>query len=301
MQKMYFNKEYDYKRMHIIQTSFNNLSDLKDYLLQNPNVNSNVFLKQNSIICGEEIAGKPLSTAIEYCIGGYNKDIEIMRQLNKSLDKIVNRQTNHYRTIKSVTGSRPNVPNYIANNPKTMFKQIRQTNKKFINVLFNIACPNKTSENAILNRGALTLSLINLLEKQAYSVDFKVFMAAYCQNEVFYFTISLKRPSDVISLSKCFYPLCSKEFLRRIIFRVMESSPLKNKDWYPNYGVALTTEQTRTIFSIDKNDIVISSPDELGVAGYDILSDLNNFFKSLNINKEVVFNNSSRKEDNAFL
>ncbi|MGN0666634.1 MAG: hypothetical protein ACI4KF_08930 [Huintestinicola sp.] len=264
------------------------MSELYMYLSGDPEVNRSVFAEQHSILGDREYAGEPFERALQYCLGGYEGDYNIVLKMQKELEKYVPVKVHIRRTVKSFAGSHPNVPAFVAGSPKAMYRQERAMEKKFCTVYFNLACPAQTTHSAIINRGALALSLVKLLESQGMGVNLKVFMSVYIQNEVFIFDISLKAPQELLNAKQCFYPLCSREFVRRIVFRVMESVPFECSEWYPKYGRALSDGQFRNIFGISQRDMVISSPQEMGITGENIFSDGAEMFRIMGIDDSII-------------
>ena len=276
---------YRYGHMSVYNAAFHDLSDMHMYIQSSPEVNREIFRDQHSIIKRADFPGDTFRNAVDYLIGGYKGDCGLTMRMLKELEKTKPIIDYTRRRERSVAGSHPNIPAYVAGVPKTMYRLSRLPEKKFVTIWFNLAYPVWTTERAVTNRGALTLSLIKLLEESGIGVDLKVFSSCYAGGEVFNCEICLKSPSEPINMKKCFYPMCSVMFLRRIVMRVMESMPFKDKDWYPNYGQPLTEEQFRLIFDIPENDIVISAPADMGILGKKITEDGERFFKKIELEK----------------
>lgn len=288
-------KIYPYKKMKIYSASFKSLSDMHMYIKGDPEVNSKIFIRQHSIISRASYVEDTFEKAVDYLIGGYTGDYDIALKMQRELEKNVIIKESFRKRERSMTGSHPNVPAYVAGVPKSMYKLTRLPEKRFVSIWFNLAYPVYTSRHAVTNRGALTLSLIKLLEAHGIGVDLRVFNACYCRGEIFICEIRLKSPSEQINGKKCFYPLCSVMFLRRIILRIMESMSFEEADWYPNYGEPLSEEQFRSIFGIPDSDIVISSPTHMGILGDDISTDGERFFKRIELEKYIEIKNEQRK------
>lgn len=280
-------KVYPYKKMKIYNAAFKSLSDMQMYILSKPQVNSRVFQKQHSITNRPEFPEDTFDNAVDYLIGGYDIDFNITLKMQREFEKTISVKNFRRSTEKAMAGSHPNVPAFVAGMPKSMYRLARAPEKKFVTIWFNLAYSVQTSKQAVMNRGALTLSMIKLLEANGIGVDLKVFSCCYNRGEVFNSEVRLKSPSEPINLKKCFYPMCSVMFLRRIILRVMESMDFQEDNWYPYYGRPLTEDQFRSIFSIPKNDIVISSPVQMGIEGGNINDDSRRFFKKIELDKYI--------------
>jgi len=275
------------KNLTIYKAQFKSLSALQFFLSNNPKVNKNIFFTQKSIEAKEDFAGEPLDKAIQYCVGGYDKDFEIFIKLKKDIEKVNTKFDNRRRTRTAVVGSRPNVPAFIAGAPKTMYRLDRSKEKKFLNIYVNLAYTNGTTNEQIRNRGILVLNLIKILEANDYEVNLKVFEACYVANEVFCASIALKHPGELLNIKKCYYPMCGKEFVRRVMIRLKESIPFK-ENWHLSYGQIMTDKQTRAVMDIPEDEIVINSPSEMGIIGNDIYEDADNFLQKINLSKEIV-------------
>lgn len=271
----------------IYKMNFKSLSGLHLFLTGNPVVNNNVFYTQRSIKGSEKFAGAPLEEAIGYLIGGYLKDFSMFVKLKKEIDSVNVKYEAKRKVRTAVVGSRPNVPAFIAGAPKTMYRMDRAKEKKFIDIYINLAYDNNTTEVQVRNRGILILNLVKLLENNDYGVNLKVFEACMVENEAFCATVGLKQPGELLNEKKCYFPMCGKEFLRRILARVKESVPFK-ENWHMSYGQVLSESQTRLIMDIPEDAILIDAPDKMGIKGEDIYEDADAFLEKINLDKEIA-------------
>ena len=271
----------------IYKMNFKSLSGLHLFLNDNPEVNTNIFYSQKSIEASVKFAGEPLEQAISYLIGGYQKDFDMFVKLRKEIDKVNIKYENSRKVKPAVVGSRPNVPAFIAGAPKTMYRVDRAKEKKFIYIYVNLAYTNNTTEAQVRNRGIMILNLVKLLESHDYGVNLKVFEACMVGNEVFSASVGLKQPGELLNDKKCYYPMCGKEFVRRILTRLKESVPFK-ENWHMSYGQVMTEQQTRIIMDIPEDAILINAPDEMGIKGEDIYQDADAFLSRINLNREIA-------------
>ena len=271
----------------IYKAHFKSLSALQLFLDGNPTVNSNIFYSQKSIEGSVDFAGEPLEQAIQYCVGGYNKDFDMFIRLQRDIERVNIKFETTRKTRKAVVGSRPNVPAFIAGSPKSMYRVDRSKEKKFVSIYINLAYTSGTTEAQIQNRGILVLNLVKLLESHGYGINLKVFEACYVGNEAFCAEIGLKHPGELLNVKKCYYPLCGKEFVRRVMTRLKESIPFK-ENWHLSYGQLLGEKQTKAVMGIPKDAIVINSPAEMGIVGENIYEDADAFLKKINLSKEIT-------------
>lgn len=271
----------------IYKMNFKSLSGLHLFLNDNPEVNTNIFFTQKSEEASVKFAGEPLEQAIQYLIGGYQKDFDMFVKLRKEIDKVNIKYENTRKIKPSVVGSRPNVPAFIAGAPKTMYRVDRAKEKKFIDIYVNLPYTNNTTEAQIRNRGIMILNLVKLLESHDYGVNLKVFETCMVGNEAFTVSVGLKQPGELLNDKKCYYPMCGKEFVRRILARLKESVPFK-ENWHMSYGQVLTEKQTRVIMDIPEDAILINSPNDMGIKGVDVYQDADAFLSKINLDKEIL-------------
>ena len=85
----------------------------------------------------------------------------------------------------------------------------------------------------------------------------------------------------------CYYPMCGKEFVRRVLCRIKESMPFKC-GWGLSYGVVLSEEYTRMIMDFHDKDIYIGSPSEMNIKGENIYEDADSFLDKIGIGDKIV-------------
>ncbi len=275
-------------KLTIYKMRFRSLSDVERYLSSDPPVNHTVFYMQKSIEASKAFAGESLDRAIRYCLGGYENNFATFMQIKKELDQYNLRANHNRKTVHSVVGSRPNVPAFIAGAPKTMCRLEPAEKKKFIDLYMDLTYDNRTTEAQIISRGILTLNLISLLEEQGIYVDFKAFQCCYVDDEAFYVEIDLKRPEERINVQKCYYPMCGKEFLRRVLVRIMESVPFR-RNWYLSYGLVMNEAQKRSLLNIPDDKIMILSPRDMGIEGDNIYEDAEAFLSRIHLKEKFRF------------
>lgn len=272
--------------MMVYRMAFKSMTELEMYLKSDPPVNTKVFRQLMSERANSNFAGDNLTQALEYCHGGYQKNFDQFLHLKKMMDIKDKTYSQNRRSITSVVGSRPNVPAFIAGAPKTMYRLERVKEKKFIEIYMNLAYSGHTTEEQIINRGILTLNLVNILEQNGIGVNLRVFEACYVDKEVFAAEVVIKRPDEMLNVGKCYFPLCGKEFNRRLMLRLKESMPFK-ADWGISYGLMLDEARTRKYMKIDKKKILIMSPADMGIIGKDIFADANAFLSKLDLSDTI--------------
>lgn len=153
-------------------------------------------------------------------------------------------------------------------------------------MFFSLSYSALTEKSEILNRGLSTLYIIDALEKQGVVINFIARETSVCSDEIVNIEILLKKTTDMLlDLKKCYYPMAGREFLRKILFRVLESIPVKNS-WDFSYGRTLKEKELRYLFNLKDTDLIISTPSEIGIEGNNIYEDTATLISYLNLNDQ---------------
>jgi len=287
----------------IYEYKFYNLTDLYDYLINDPKVNSEIFKKQISKVGNDRVSGIPYEDALEYLKGGYNINFEkfdislsefskLGNETNLSYDDLNNRNLE-----RCIHGGVYLSPLVAAGIPDCMVRYKKDTNPKQVTIYFQLAFPYHVTENQAFNRGVATINLIKLLEKKGYIVDLKAIflLRNELKNEFFNLSINLKQPDEYLNISRCFYPFVSREFVRRIIFRVLESTPVEDKYWGISYGLLVDNDKIREFYKTRKKDLVIPSPSEMELIMKNTYLDTMQMFRYLNLDEEFDLSKNKQK------
>ena len=264
---------------------FSNLTDLYDYLKSNPKVNDVIFKEQDSILAEEKFSGEPLDIALEYLKGGYKVILNEFNIAINLFDRFGYRDEDSRKLVRGLHGGAYLSPLVAAGVPDCMIRYERDTTPKCITIYFQINYTFKTTPKQIFNRGIATINLIQALEEKGYLVDLKVFELLKCEDEYMDITVTIKNIDENLNITKCYYPLVGKEFFRRVMFRLIESAPVKN-NWYDGYGFKTTQQEIRDFYKLKQKDLLISEPYTMGIKGNDLHQDIINLFGSLNISDE---------------
>lgn len=275
----------------VYNMKFSNLTDLQLYLKSNPPVNKRVFREQSSLSTDYKFHGEDLEKCIEYCIGGYDSGFESFLKTSNDLKKIGVADTDTRTLKRSLYGGIPLAPLVAAGVPDCMLRYDRSEELKYVTIYFNLAYPHFTTEAEIVNRGLATLHIIQALENKGYIVNFKAFELSKCYDEMINISVDLKKPGDLfLNMEKCYFPIKAKEFLRRILFRVLESMPVENSSWSGGYGQAAKQKEMEVFFGAKKTDLIIAAPREMNITGGNIYNDTLTLINNLKIQDEFDIN-----------
>ena len=153
--------------------------------------------------------------------------------------------------------------------------------QNIITINYNISYPWFTTQSQIFNNGLLTLSLIDFFDSLGYRVDLRFYEISKKGNQILYIDTILKSSGEKINLQKFYFAFCNPSFLRRIIFRVIETTQGLSSEWIYDYGICMPTEEIKKILGIDENNIFINWPEQMGVKGENIEDDIEAFLNAI--------------------
>lgn len=271
----------------VYNMKFFGMKDLYDYLKSNPKVNTRVFSEQASLANDSSFAGEPLDVAIEYLIKGYTEGLDNFLKANKRLKSSISEYTEEYEIKRSMYSGVPIAPLVAADVPDCRLITEATHELEVRNIYYNLSYSFRTSSSQISNRGLATLYMIQALEARGVLVNFRAFELSKCGRELFHTSIDLKKPGEeTLNIQKCYYAMKAREFLRRILFRVVESSDVTDYDWGGGYGESCSQNECRTFYNAKQHDIVITSPQDCGITGHNIYEDTLNMILNLGLENE---------------
>jgi len=156
------------------------------------------------------------------------------------------------RYFKSVAGSFPSVPSYIANQPRTMFRRVRaETCQPILEIH---VCPNglgRVDKKSFINYGGYLLNFIEEQENNGRRVEVHITYHNNVSGHGNVTTSMLKKSGEFIDLDFMSFAIAHPSSLRRIEFAMMERSPFEivRKGTRGGYG---STNHKRPKFMADE-------------------------------------------------
>ena len=278
MYKHYKKGDYD-----IMEYDFDSITEFLDYIDSAP-INSEIWgyrslasETENYYFCKTH----SLEEAKDLCRYGYHENFEKLVELKMTLEKYIKLSRKQSRQYNFYVGYAPDVKAYLEGNPLSMLNR-QYPKRQHIDIYFNAANLASVSSNIIFNRGAITLSIVEILENMGFSVGLNVFTMSSEYNQIHYVKLNLKKSGERLNIQKLFFPFSHPSFFRRLVFRLMEQTPDITSAWTSGYGRTCDDYTIRKVISLAENDIVICRPEEMGVQGYDIIDDANSMFDYIN-------------------
>ncbi|MDR2867259.1 MAG: hypothetical protein LBV55_01160 [Acholeplasmatales bacterium] len=271
----------------VIEQEFDSLAEYCEYLSYgtfNPKITS----KTSTDSTRNEWSGTTTyEEAINLCLyGDYSNKFNELIELKDELDDKINEKRRTAQSVESLQGYIPHVPNYLKGFPLQMINTIYTENKntKYVTIYFNISQLQTYTKEQFYYKGVICLSLIDHLEKLDYQVSLKLFAGSYCQNQVILTFFNLKTETERLNLRNLFFPMTNVAFLRRLHFRLREITPELEAHWSGIYGYSLKSSEIRSYLDLTNTSIIFSYPDELGIAGKNLLAEAKKAYEVLGFN-----------------
>ena len=275
----------------LIEYKFDSIWSLFQHLKQSKITKP--FQKDRSSESGSfEFTGtKNYTEAERLCLyGGDKSEFEKFMYLKESLDDtLIEKQV---RTIQynDFVGDTPNVPMYLMGHPLNMIRQKKEefSEDKIIDIYFNISVSSSVEKSQIFNRGIIALTLIDHLESLGYKVNLHLFELSTSDDQICLYEFNLKEIDQPTDYRTLFFPLTHPSFLRRIIFRLVETTPELNSSWADGYGKPANWLLIRDVFDIEQgNKFVFYSPDDMGIYGADLEEDFKRCMSRLGVEEKL--------------
>ena len=269
----------------IYKYDFNSLDDFLNELITKK-INQNMFVRPSSIYSDYEFTRtNSFEEAWNLCKFTYDDGYRNFSDLVRHVEFNFANDSRVVNTYKPV-GSSASVPRFLYGIPDNMHAKKTVYNKPVINIYYQFSYNSGMTPEQIRNRGILTLALINYLENvKNYNVIFNFFSAVKDSNEIIYTTIRLKDKNEKLKLKNLYFPIVHPSFTRRLFFRMIEIIPKLQNKWFFGYGYALKYGEINQYINLNDSEksIYISTPEELGIMGYNIDEDANRFIDTINL------------------
>lgn len=265
---------------------FSNLFDVYEYLKANPKLNRKVFYRLHSETGSRDFAGKPYEEAVEDLVSDIDPGYEEFLRLQKDINNASNIEIHKYKTVRTVAGGHLNIPAYSMGNPLCYETEQKISKPKFVRIHVSLSYYWGTSKQQVLHRAIIITNILKALERAGYNVDLNTFELSSNSNELIYIVVNVKKHGEKLNMQALYKTLCHVEFLRRILFRILETLDVKN-DWEDGYGTTCSESFVRKALKFNKNDIFFDQPREMGITGEDLAKDFERAITHLNLEDKI--------------
>lgn len=276
------NNNYKYYR-----AKFSSLYDLYNYLKSEPLINTNVFHELHSSSRDSDFAGIPYDEALEELMKPPRGDYRNFLRLSDSLNNDCTNYIQEYIEVKSPGGGYIDIPAYCSGDP-LCYKTSRSIyTPKFVKLNITLSYYWGTSKEQVLNRALIVSALVNAFEQAGYIVEINTFELSHLEDELVNISVNIKNSDETFNKSSLYKTLCYVEFLRRILFRVLETIDVEYDEWQHTYGSTASESFTRKALKLDSTDIFIDQPREMGIRGNNIVDDFIHTLNNLDLEDKI--------------
>ena len=223
-----------------------------------------------------------LDDAIELCRfgwhDGFNDLVALVEKVKRNLDIKIDPN----RTLHDYVGFAPDVKAYLEGSPLTMINK-PVVRKPLVTIYLNTSYAGNEPRERIYVRGAIVLAAAEALELMGFMVDLRVFEMSFVDKDIHFSEYKLKMPDERVNLQKLYFPLCHPAWVRRLNFRLIETSPNMTDAWAGCYGIPAETPMIRMVLGLGDGDILVPTIEEMKLEGIDVLDDARKLFERINV------------------
>ena len=182
--------------------------------------------------------------------------VEESEKLNEML-KLKALKEKSFKNTYDVAGFQCSVPRYLQGIPTNMINQKVVTKKqKVITITKNISYSAHVRKETIEEESVKVLQLVNNLEKQGYRVALNVTLISKSKKEnvIICNKVRIKNANERLNLSKVSFPMVHSSYLRRIMFKWMETFEYTTKSFDGTYGTPVKCKDFNDIIKNNKNN-----------------------------------------------
>ena len=154
-----------------------------------------------------------------------------------------------------------------------------------INLYVNIGYSSNITANQAENYTKFLLLVINQLKEQGYKVNIVATSIMKMQDEIIDITINLNDKNQEKNIQELCKITSTLNFIRRILFRIIETVDVKNKLWFCTYGIPLNNTELKEIKGLTDNDLYIPGPESLEIEGNNLEEDIERANNNLDLDK----------------
>ena len=280
------NGQSEEKEYMIYPIRFNGLEDIYYFLRNNPNINKKVFKTMHSQIVQKNSIKKEktYNEALNDLLEEENINLpEDYIRFSNYLNQMTLMQKKTKRKNYTYGGGMLDTRRLSSGNPKCFYHNNKIESLKSIQLNINIAYISTVNSQQAENLAYFILLIINGLQRNNYDINVNTIYLTKLFQEIIDININLKKTGEKLNIQELYKMISTVDFNRKILFRVIETTAVRNENWVCNYGIPCNREQIHKIKDLKKDDIYIPSPNEIGITGEDLYNDIITASKSLNI------------------
>lgn len=223
-----------------------------------------------------------LEDALQLCRFGWHDGFGDLVALVEKVKRNLDIKIDPHRTFHDYVGFAPDVKAFLEGSPLTMINK-PVVHKPTVAIFMNTSYAGNESRERIYTRGAIVLAAAEALELMGFMVDLRLFELSYVDKDIHFSEYRLKMLDERVNLQKLYFPLCHPAWVRRLNFRLIETSPNMTDAWAGCYGIPAETPMIRMVLGLGEGDMLIPTIEEMGIGGEDVLADAQKLFDRINV------------------
>ncbi len=208
---------------------------------------------------------------------GFDELMRLVSEVRRALDLPLESQ----RTFHDYVGFAPDVKAYLEGSPLSMVN-MPPRKKRRVALYLNTSCDGSTRRALIMHRGAVALAAAEAIELVGFSVDLHVFEMSENDCDVHVSEFLLKDPDERVNPQKLYFPLCHPSWVRRLNFRLIETTPGIGGHWTGTYGYPAEVPLVRDVLGLGADAIVFPSAKDARIEGENVVEDARRIFALIN-------------------
>lgn len=206
--------------MNIKSESFNSTFEFLSAIESRNITSAFEGIRLGSEVASEDFCGtKDMSEANKLMREGYDVGCE---KLYKSISVRCNKQIRSREL--SVIGHTPCVPVYLSGSPLNMIRtECRSVPSKNLTLVYDLGVSSFVSTDSIISAASKVLSVVKELERNNYRVNLYTFIGTVSHNRAYSCVLKIKDAFQKLNLMMVAYPLVHPSFLRRHLFKWIET------------------------------------------------------------------------------
>lgn len=247
----------------VSRQTFEEIDDLVKYVKTAP-IND-IFLKERKLDSDQaegsrfndfdsfDDAVKGLEFGTDLYFNTFKKRIKKVEDFISKREKLKNA---NYKN--DIVGFTPIVPNAIIGNPINMINQNIKP-KPYPTAKIVIEKTNSAGINSddMCSFYAIIFCLVQLLEKKNVRCELWVTTDFLHNDEIVCCKVKIKNYTQPLNMYKIQFPIIASDFLRRIMFRILETNPdITSNGWPDGYGVPLMVDYNFNTINNDLKEVI---------------------------------------------
>jgi len=220
--------------------------------------------------------------AMRLCRFGWHEGFGGLVAMVEKVKRRLDLKIDPNRTFHDYVGFAPDVKAYLEGSPLTMINK-PVVHKPLVTIYMNTSYAGNERTERIYSRGAVVLAAAEALELMSFMVDLRLFEMSFVDKDIHFSEYRLKRPDERVNMQKLYFPLCHPAWVRRLNFRLIETSPNMTDAWAGSYGIPAEGPMVRMVLGLGESDILVPTIEEMKLEGEDVLADAAKLFERINV------------------